>query len=138
MRVPTATDPWKTVDLTSETGSPLPAGRPTQIGTAAFTMAAMDIEDEVKRLGSELEQISAALYNSDYLKQERKQRAVSILGDGSAASETREIAEARNYDRQEKAAFVQERLLTMNEEQRGIYRWALHLCLSQVHGCTCF
>ena len=103
-----------------------------------FTMAAMDIEDELKRLGSDLEQISAALYNSDYLKQERKQRAVSILGDGSAASENREIAEALNYDRQEKAAFVQERLLTMNEEQRGIYRWALHLCLSQVHGCTCF
>ena len=56
--------------------------------------------------------LSSALYNSDYLKQERKQRAVSILGDGSAASETREIAEALNYDRQEKAAFVQERLLT--------------------------
>ena len=54
--------------------------------------------------------LSSALYNSDYLKQERKQRAVSILGDGAAASGTREIAEALNYDRQEKAAFVQERL----------------------------
>ena len=54
--------------------------------------------------------LSSALYNSDYLKQERKQRAVSILGDGAADSGTREIAEALNYDRQEKAAFVQERL----------------------------
>ena len=54
--------------------------------------------------------LSSALYNSDYLKQERKQRAVSILGDGAADSGTREIAEALNYGRQEKAAFVQERL----------------------------
>ena len=77
-----------------------------------FTMAAIDIEDEVKRLGLELQQISAALYNSDYLKQERKQRAVGMLGDGAAASGTGEITEALNYNRQEKAAFVQERLLT--------------------------
>ena len=102
----------------------------TVIEADCFTMAAMDIEDEVKRLGLELEQISAALYNSDYLKQERRTRAMSFSGDAAEVTECREIREALNYNREEKAAFVQERLLQMNEEQRDLYRWALFICVS--------